>query len=180
MTSNLDRFKGHAIIRCSISRKRYKMQSHVNGILIGTYRPYYTVGGAYIFEWCCVIWVTAKFSLTRSIGGLCDSESWASCLFMNGNFPMPSHLCTLEVVHSRVGHGLDSSMDWIGSICGRNCLESEIFRLEAGLVWSNKLWLYFSFFSVCSFLRLLVHVRYCITMAVWLLFIVGYLINCTY
>ena len=54
-------------------------------------------------------------------------------------------------------------MDWtkLGKMTA-NCLESEIFR-DSKLDWSN--WLYFSFFSVCSFFRLLVTVRYCITVA---------------
>jgi len=53
---------------------------------------------------------------------------------------------------TRIGfiHGLD----WIGSDDRSNCLETEIFR-DSKLDWPNKLWLYFSFFSVCSSSRLL-------------------------
>ena len=65
------------------------------------------------------------------------------------------HQSGVMSIQPRVGHGLDSSMDWIGldwigSICGRNCmdwtglgqmtdncLESEIFR-DSKLDWSNS------------------------------------------
>jgi len=92
--------------------------------------------------------------------------------------------CNIKPHQSWTRIGFIHGLDWIGSICRRNCmdwtglgqmtancLESEIFR-DSKLDWSNKLWLYFSFFG------LLVNVRYCIRL-LWLLFIVGYLINCT-